>query len=206
LDGCLPHASPFGEPPDTAFYLSGSAYESASAMLAAAAQGITHAVDARGVAGGALAFTAGSHLTSSFSAAPTLAIERLQLSAAGAGPATPAFTLAAWVSCPSSMAGAASVLEFGAAGPAASAAKAALLAASTLPTLFSYAASDANVLTVASGLAAPTALAVNATGGTVLVVGAGSGANAILAVSLATGAVKLLAGSATGDAAFADGR
>jgi hypothetical protein len=205
LDGCLPHASPFGEPPDTAFYLSGSAYESASAMLAAAAQGITHAVDARGVAGGALALVAGSHLTSSFSAAPTLAIERLQLSAAGPGPASPAFTLAAWVSCPSSMEGAASVLEFGAAGPAASAAKAALLAASTLPTLFSYAASDANVLTVASGLAAPTALAVNATGGTVLVVGAGSGANAVLAVSLATGTVKLLAGSATGDAAFADG-
>ena len=68
-EGCVPPVSALGEPGDTAFFLSGSAFESASALLAAQPQGVSYASSVSGAAGGALALAAGSHLSVPFSAA-----------------------------------------------------------------------------------------------------------------------------------------
>ena len=143
-EGCVPPVSAIGEPGDTAFFLSGSAYESASALFATQPQGITFVSSVTGAAGGALAFAAGSYLTVPFSAAPTLAVGELALNAAGDGPANAPFSIAVWVKCASSTLGVASALEFGATAPMGAKTNAALNVASALPTLFAYAATDAN--------------------------------------------------------------
>ena len=205
-EGCqLDASSAFTDPIDTAFYLSCSAFESAAALFAVKPSGLSFAAAAspRGVAGAALTIAAGSYLTSPFSVGPTLAVNDLFISTSSISGAP--FSISAWVSCPSSLVGIASVLEYGAAGPPASPAKAALLVASPLDTTaFSFGGANAVAQTViATGVRLLSPCSIAVAGGQAYV--ADSSANAVFAVSLATGVAKLLAGSATGVAAYSDG-
>ena len=98
---------PASAPTDTAFYLSGSRVEGASALtLATGAAAPAFVVDHAGAASGALSFASGSYLSAAGASAP----------AALPGSGSVAWSASAWVQCAAPAATWASVLEWGPVG------------------------------------------------------------------------------------------